>query len=135
MQACHSPCPQPCSRRPLTHASTRDFWTPTGKSPVGSLLLSPASWCIRFCLCPPGVYFPVLCKFWQFDGGVNGDLPQEGLCHTHTQSLCPCGRPLLTRTSAGDAQTQFCASLCGSLGPDAHKVCLSPLSVSGGNGV
>ena len=25
-------------------------------------------------LCPPKVYFPVLCKFWQLYGGVNGDL-------------------------------------------------------------
>ena len=69
----------------------------------------------RFCLCPPRVYFPVLCKFWQLYGGVNGDLLQEGLCHTQvccTQSPCPCGSPLLIRTSSGDAQTQFCLSLC-----------------------
>ena len=70
----------------------------------------------RFCLCPPRVCFPVLCKFWQLYGGVNDDLLQEGLCHTQvccTQSPCPCGRPLLTCTSPGDAQTQFCLSLCG----------------------
>ena len=87
-----------------------------GRSPVGSLLLSPGSWCTRFCLCPPRVYFPDLCKFWQLYGGVNGDLLQEGLRHTQvccTQSPCPCGRPLLTHTSTGDAQTQFCLSLCG----------------------
>ena len=30
-----------------------------------------------------------------------------------TQSLCPCGSPLLTRISTGDAQTQFCLSICG----------------------
>ena len=47
-------------------------------------------------LCPPSVYFPVLCKFWQLYGGVNGNLLQEDLCHTHTQSPCPCGRPLPT---------------------------------------
>ena len=80
---------------------------------------APFSWvlvCTRFCLCPPRVCFPVLCKFWQLYGGVNGDLLQEGLCHTQvccTQSPCPCGRPLLTRTSAGDTQTQFWLSLCG----------------------
>ena len=59
---------------------------------------------------------PVLCKFWQLYGGVNGNLLQEGLCHTQvccTQSPCPCGSPLLTRTSTGDTQTQFCLSLCG----------------------
>ena len=30
---------------------------------------------------PPRVYFPVLCKFWQLCGGLNGDLLQEGSCH------------------------------------------------------
>ena len=56
----------------------------------------------RFCLCPPRVYFPVLCKFWQLYGRVNGDLLQEGLCHNEgccTQSPSSCGSPLLTRTS------------------------------------
>ena len=82
---------------------------------VRSLLLSPGSWCTRFCLCPPRVYFPVLCKFWQFYGGVNGDLllelmPYQGCC---TQSSYPCGNALLTHTSTGDGQTQFCLSLCG----------------------
>ena len=52
-----------------------------GQSLVRSLLLSPGSWCTKFCLCPPRVYFPVLCKFRQLYGGVNGDLLQEGLCH------------------------------------------------------
>ena len=33
-----------------------------------------------------------------------------------TQSPCPCGRSLLTRTSTGDTQTQFCLSLCGASG-------------------
>ena len=90
-----------------------------GQSLVGSLLLSPGL-CVlvhtKFCLCPPRVCFPVLCKFWRLYGGVNGDLLQEGLCHTQvfcTQSLCPCGRPLLTRTFAGDTQTQFWPSFCG----------------------
>ena len=58
----------------------------------------------------------VLCKFWGLYGGVNGDLLQEVTCHTQvycTQSPCPCSNPLLTCTSAGDTQTQFCLSLCG----------------------
>ena len=80
------------------------------QSLVGSLFLFPGSWCTQ------GFVSPVLCKFRQFYGGVNGDLLQKGLCHTQvccTQSPCPCGRPLLTRTSSGDTQTQFCLSLCG----------------------
>ena len=75
----------------------------------------PFSWVLvhKVLLSPPRVYFPVLCKFWQLCGGVNGNLLQEDLCHTHTQSPCPCSRPLPTCTSTGDAQTQFCLSLCG----------------------
>ena len=82
---------------------------------------APFSWvlvCTNFCLCPPRVCFPVLCKFWWLCVGVNDDLLQGeyGLCHTQvccTQSPWPYGSPLLTRTSTGDAQTQFCLGLCG----------------------
>ena len=74
----------------------------------------PFSWVLvhKALLCPPRVYFPVLCKFWQIYGTVNGDFLQEDLCHTHTQSPCPCSSPLPTCTSTGDAQTQFCLRLC-----------------------
>ena len=60
--------------------------------------------------------FPQLCVSSKLYGGINGNLLQEGLCHTQvccTQSPCPCDRPLLTHTSAGDTQTQLCLSLCG----------------------
>ena len=80
---------------------------------------------------------PVLCKFWRLYGGVNGNLLQEGLCHTQvycTQSPCPCGSPLLTCTSSGDTHSSVSVSV-GSLGPAVHKVCLSPLSISGKYGV
>ena len=101
-----------------------------GQSLVGSLLLSPGSWCVQGSVCAlQESVSPVLCKFWWLCGGVNGGLLQEGLCHTQvyfTQSPCPCSSPLLTRTSTGDTQTQFCLS------PGAHTVCLSPLSISGG---
>ena len=111
-------------------------WACLGQFLVG--VTAPNSWVLvrtRFCLCAPRV-FPVLYKFWWFYGGVNGDHLQEGLCHTQvccTQS--PCSSPLLTCTSVGDTQTQFVSISVGSLGPGAHKVCLSPLSVSGGYGV
>ena len=88
-----------------------------GQSLVGSLLLYPESWCAQDSVCAlQDSVSPVLCTFWWLYGGVNGDLLQEGLCHTQvfcTQSLCPCGRPLLTRTFAGDTQTQFWPSFCG----------------------
>ena len=116
----YTQCPQPCSRPPPTYASAGDSWTLTGKSGSVSCGVSPPfSWVMvhtKFCLCPPRVCLPVLCKFWQLCGGVNGNLLQEGLCHTQvccTQSPHPCGRPLLTCTSTGDAQTQFWLSLFG----------------------
>ena len=86
-----------------THTSTRDSWTLTeslGQSLVGSLLLPPGSWCAQGFVCASQESIsPVLCKFWQFYGMVNGNLLQAGLCHTQvfcTLSPCPCRRPLMT---------------------------------------
>ena len=117
---CYTQCPQPCSRPPWTHGSAGDSWKFPGKS--GSVScgghcsfpLGPGEH--RVFLCPLRVYFPVLCMFWQLYGEVNGDLFQEGLCHTQvscSQSPCPCGSPLLICTSKGETQTQFCLRLCG----------------------
>ena len=87
------------------------------QSLMGILLFSPGSWCTEGFVCAlQESVFPVLCKFWQLHGRINGDLLQEGLCHTQVyciQSPCPCGRPLLTNTSSGDTQTQFSQSLWG----------------------
>ena len=79
-----------------------------GQSLVGSLLLSPGSWCTRFCLCPPRVYFLALCKFWQLYGGVNGDLCSGLMPYPHLwhPEPCPCGSLLLTHSSTEDTQTQ-----------------------------
>ena len=106
------------------------------QSLVGSLLLSPESWCPQGFVCAlQESVSPVLCKFWQFYGGVNGNLPQEALCHTQVcciQSLCHCSRPLFTHPCSGDTQTQFWLSLRGTSGSCAHKFCLSPPNISGG---
>ena len=48
---CYTQCPQPCSRPPLTHTSAGDCWASLGQSFVGSLLLSPGSWCIQGSVC------------------------------------------------------------------------------------
>ena len=75
-----------------------------------------------------------LSAHWLY-GGVNDDLLQEGLWCTLgdpvccTQSPCPCGRPLLTCTSAGDTQTFKGSSgsvSVGSLSPGAQKVLFEP---------
>ena len=56
-------------------------------------------------------------------------------CAAPRESPYPCGRPLLTRTSARDTQTQFWLSLCVVSGSWYAKVCLIPQSVFGGYGV
>ena len=88
-----------------------------GQSLLGSLLLSPGSWCALGFVCAlQESVSPVLCKFWWLYGGVSGDLLQEGLCQSQvccTQSPWLCSRPLLTRTSIGDTQTQLWLSLYG----------------------
>ena len=81
----HRPTPPP---EPPEHSQAS-----LDQSPLGSLLLSPESWCsqVFFCALQESV-FPVLYKFWQLYGGVNGSLLQAGLWHTQvycTQSSCP----------------------------------------------
>ena len=98
---------------------------------MGSLLLSPGSWHAQSFVCAlHESVSPVLCKFWWLYGGVNGDLLQKGLCHTQvccTQSPCPCGRLLLTRTSTENTQTLKGRSDSVSVGsPGVHKVLFEP---------
>ena len=107
---CYTRCPLPFSRPPPTHSlleTPGHSWASLGQSLVGSLVLSPGSWCTQGFVCTlQGSVSPVLCKFWQLCGGVNSDLLQEGSCHTQlccTQSPCLCSSPLMTRVSTGDA--------------------------------
>ena len=57
--------PQPSSRPPLTHVSTRDSWTFLGKSgSVSCGVTASFSWVLvhtRFCLCPPRNLLPQSC--------------------------------------------------------------------------
>ena len=97
----------------------------------GSRLLSPGSWCTQGFVCVLQESFsPVLCKFWWLYGGVSGNVLYEGLCHSQvygTQSRCPCGRPLLTCSSAGNTQTLKGRSDSVCVGsPSAHKLLFEP---------
>ena len=133
---CHTQCPQPCNRPPLTQQhlppeTPGHSQASLSQSIVGSLLFSPGSWCTQGFVCAlQKSVSPVLCKFWQLYGGVNCDLLQQGLCHSQVcfmQSLCPCGRPLLTHTSTGDTQTLKGRSSTVSVeSPGAHKVLFEP---------
>ena len=79
---------------------------------MGSLLLSPGP-SAQASVVPSKSLFPrpeqVLAALWW----VNGNLLQEGLRHTHTQSRCPCSRPLLTHASRRSSHTVLSESLWG----------------------
>ena len=118
--ALSAPDPAAGHRRPSPLPETPGHsWACLGQSLVGSLVLSPESWCTQSFVCALQEFVSsTLCKFWQLDGWVNGDLLQESLCHTqvyYTQSPCPCSSPLLTHTSTGDTQTQFYLILLNAL--------------------
>ena len=101
-----------------------------------SFLLGPGAHKVLFV--PSKSLFPSPVYVLAALGRINGDLLQEGLCQPQvccTQSPCPCGRPLLTVLSQEMLRHSSVSVSEGSLGPGAHKVCLSPLSVSGGKGI
>ena len=58
-------------------------WDSLGQSLVGdwSFFLSRGAHKVLFVPSKSPVC-PVLCKFWQLYGGINGNLFQEGLCHS-----------------------------------------------------
>ena len=111
-------CPMPLSETPGHSQASLD------QSFVGSLLLSPGSWCAQGFVCAlHKSVSPVLCKFWWLYGGVNGNLVQEDLCHTQvycTQSPCPCSSPLLASLKETLKQSSGSVSV-ESLGPDEHR--------------
>ena len=117
--------PQPQSR-PMPPPETPGYSQASlGQSLVGSLLLSRALVHTRFCLCPQESISPVLCKFWWFYGGVNGDHLQEGLCHTQvycTQSPCPCSSPLECLPPQETLKHSSVSVFVGSLGPGTQTM-------------
>ena len=131
---CHSLCPQSCGRPPLTQAFTRDFQTPTGKSPVGSLFLTPGSWCTKFC-----------CALQESTQSyISSGSSIVGLMTTSSKRIYAISTPRSPVPVADHCwpvppqetlKHNSVSVSVGSLGPCAHKVCLSPLSVSGKNGV
>ena len=139
---CCAQWPQPCSRPPLTHASTRDSWTLMGKSESASCrVTAPFFWVLvhtKFCLCLPRVCFPVLCKFWWLYGGVNGNLLQEAYAVPRSTAPRDPAPAAVHCKPIPPQETLKYSSVSVSVrspGPGVHKVCLSPLSISGTYGV
>ena len=127
---CHRPTP------PLE--TPGHSWPSLGQSPVGSLLLSPGSWCTRCCC----ALQETISQSW-----VSSGSSMVGLMATSSKRGCAIPKTAAPRAPAPAAghchpappqETLKHSSgsvSVGSLGPGASKVCLSPLSVSGGNGV
>ena len=96
-----------------------------------SFLLGPGVHKVLFV--PFKSLFPQSCvRFYGwFYGGVNGNLLQEGLCHTQvccTQSPCTCSSPLLTCTPQ-ETLKQMLKNRSGSVSvksPGVHKVLFEP---------
>ena len=126
------------SRPSPTHGSAGGSWTLTAslaQSPVGSLLLSPGSWCTRCC-------FALQESISQTC--VSSGSTMLGLMVTSSKRTYAIPTPRASVPVADHhqpvppQQTLKHSSVSvsvGSLGPDAHMVCLSLLSLSGRNGI
>ena len=133
---CYTQRPQPCSRPPLTHASTGDSWTLMGQSLVGSLLLSPQSWCTQGSVCALQDSVSQSC--------VSSGSCMMGLMATSSKKTYVISKPRVPVPVADHCQPvppqemlkhSSVSVSVESLGCGVHKVCLSSLSVSVGSGV
>ena len=106
-----------------------------GQSPVGSLFLSPGPWCTRFC-CALQESISQSC--------VTSGSCMVGLMATSSKRTCaipslrapvPAADHCLPVPPRETLKHSSVSVSVGSLSPGAHKVCFSPLSVSGGDGV
>ena len=135
---CYTHCPQPWIRSPLTHTSTGVSWTllgNLGQSPWGhcSFLLGP---CAQSSVCTLQESI--------FQSCVSSVISMVGLMVTSSKRAYAMPRSAAARAPVPvavhcwlvhpqDTLKHNSVSLSvGSLGPDVHKFCLSPLSVSGG---
>ena len=113
-------------------------WVSLGQSAVGPLLLSPGSWCTQGSVCAPQESVSQSCVS---SGGSMVGLMATSSKRAYVIPRSAAPEPLPLEQSTADlhrhrrcSNTVVSVSV-GSLGPGAHKVCLSPLSISGGYGV
>ena len=140
---CCIQCPPPYSRPLPTHTSAGDSWTLAGKSgSVSCGVPAPFSWVLvhtRSLFVPSKSLFPQFC--------VSSGGSMMVLMATSSKRAYAIPRSTAPRAPAPaavhcwpippqDILRQCSVSVSvGSLGPGAQKVCLSPLSISGGCGV
>ena len=145
---CYTQCPRPCSSPPLNLSSTRDSWTHIGKSgSVSCGVTAPFSWVLvhsRFCVCvcvcvPSKNLFPQSCvssgssvvELMVTSSKRAYAIPRSAAPRAPTPATVHCW-PLPPHETLKHSSVSVSVV---SLGSGAHKVCLSPLSFSGGNGV
>ena len=106
-------CPNPAAGH---HRPTPSPETPghpqasLGQTPVGSLFLSPGSWCTRFCCAlQESTFQPCVSSGSSIVGLMATSSKRAYAIPTRTASV-----PVAEHSRpTGDAQTQFCLSLCG----------------------
>ena len=116
---------------PPTYTSTRDSWTLTSKSgSVSYGVTAPFSWVLvqhgSICALQESVS-PVLCKFWRFYGGINGDSSKRAYAIPMSSTPRAPGPSVVYCWPVPPQETPRLSYLSlpvGSLGPGAHKVCL-----------
>ena len=118
--------PAACHCRPTPLPETPGHsWASLGQSLLWSLFVSPGSWCVQGFVCALQESFPQSCVSSAGSTATSSKrayaIPLQVCC---TRS--PRSRPLLTRTSTGDTQTQFWLSLCGVSGSWCTQALLEP---------
>ena len=114
-------------------------WASLGRSLVGSLLLCPGSWCTQCSVCALQESISQSCvSSWSSMVGLMATSFKRA--YAIPKSAAPrAPGPMAVHCWPVPPQEMLKHSSVlvsvGSLGPDAHKVCLNPLSVSGRNGV
>ena len=125
---CYTQSPQPCNRPSPTHASAGDSWTLPGKSgSVSCGVTAPFPWVLvhtvlflpskrlylQSCVSSGGSMVGLMATSSKRAYGIPRSTAPSHTQVCCTQSSCPCNSSLLTHKSTGDAQMQFCLSLCG----------------------
>ena len=137
----HSGLPtlQQATANPCLWETPGHSWASLGQSLVGSLLLSPGSWCIEGSVCAlPESISPVLYKFSWLYGGLMATSSKRAYAiprSTAPRAPAPTAVHCWPIPPQQTPKHSSVSASMGSLGPGAHKVCLSSLSISGGYGV
>ena len=123
---------------PPTHASTRDSWTLTGRSESVSCGVTATFSCVL--VCTGFCYILQECisqSWWSMVGlmAISSKKPHGKATSAAPRAPVPASAHHWPAPPQEMLRQSSVSVSVGSLGSVAHKVCLRPLSISGGNGV